>query len=146
MKPSEIVDKAIAKLKDWRGKTLADVRKAIHDADPKIVEEWKYMGSPCWSHDGFICVGNAHKDKVKLTFSEGANLPDPDNIFNNGFGGKRWRAIDLYEGDKVNVRALKNLIRAAVAHNRAVLKAKIPSAARAIRPKAEPKTKRLKKS
>jgi hypothetical protein len=146
MKSSEIIDKKIASLKDWRGKTLAEVRKAIHDADPGIVEEWKYMGSPCWSHDGFICVGNAHKDKVKLTFSEGASLPDPDNIFNNGFGGKRWRAIDLYEGDKVNTRALKNLIRAAVAHNRAVLKAKSPAAARGTRPKAQPKTRRLKKS
>jgi hypothetical protein len=117
MNPSERIDELIAGLTDWRGKTLAGVRKTILEADREIVEEWKWMGSPVWSRDGMIAVGNAHKDKVKLTFSHGASLPDPDKLFNNGFGGKVWRAIDLYEGDKINERALKGLVRAAVAHN-----------------------------
>jgi hypothetical protein len=114
---SAIIDAKIKELADWRGKTLAKVRELIHEADPEIIEEWKWMGSPCWSHDGLICVGNAHKDKVKLTFAQGASLPDPDKLFNNGLDGNRWRAIDLYQGDKVNERALKHLIRAAVAFN-----------------------------
>ena len=117
MKPSELIDRQIADLADWRGKMLADLRKIIHDADPEIIEEWKWMGSPCWSHDGLIVVANAHKDKVKVTFAQGASLPDPDKLFNNGLEGNRWRAIDLYEGDRVDERALKNLIRAAVALN-----------------------------
>jgi hypothetical protein len=111
------IDEKIKELGDWRGKLLAKVREIIHEADPEIIEEWKWMGSPCWSHDGLICVGNAHKDKVKLTFSQGASLPDPDQLFNAGFDGNRWRAIDLYEGDSIHERALKNLIRAAVALN-----------------------------
>jgi hypothetical protein len=142
MKPSEIIDKEIEGLKDWRGKTLAEVRKVIHEADPEVVEEWKYLGTPCWSHDGTICVGNAHKDKVKLTFAEGANLPDPDKIFNNGFAGKFWRAIDLYEGDKVNKPALKKLVRAAVALNRATRKAKTEAKAVKVKPKPKPSKKR----
>jgi hypothetical protein len=113
MNPSELIDKQILDLADWRGTVLAKLRKVIHDADPEIIEEWKWMGSPCWSHDGLICVANAHKDKVKLTFSQGASLPDPDKLFNAGLEGNRWRAIDLYEGDRVNERALKNIIRAA---------------------------------
>ena len=117
IKPSEQIDELIAGLNDWRGKMLANLRKIIHDADPKIIEEWKWMGSPCWSHDGLICVANAHKDKVKLTFSQGASLPDPDKLFNAGLGGNKWRAIDLYEGDKINERSLEGLIRSAVAHN-----------------------------
>jgi hypothetical protein len=111
------IDEKIKELGDWRGKLLAKVREIIHEADPEIIEEWKWMGSPCWSHDGLICVGNAHKDKVKLTFSQGASLPDPNQLFNAGFDGNRWRAIDLYEGDSIHERALKNLIRAAVALN-----------------------------
>ena len=117
MKPSEQIDELIAGINDWRGKMLANLRKIIHDADPEIIEEWKWMGSPCWSHDGLICVANAHKDKVKLTFSQGASLPDPDKLFNAGLEGNKWRAIDLYEGDKINERSLKSLIRSAVAHN-----------------------------
>ncbi len=105
--------------KHWRGKTLAGIRKIIHEADPGITEEWKWMGSPCWYHDGLVCVANAHKEKVKLTFYSGASLPDPDKIFNNGLGGNKWRAIDYFEGDKVNGRALKNAVRAAVAYNQA---------------------------
>jgi len=124
MNPSELIDKYIASLTDWRGKILVTLRKIIHDADHEIIEEWKWMGSPCWYHDGLILVTNAHKDKVKLTFPQGASLPDPDNLFNNGLEGKRWRAIDLYEGDRINERALKNIIRAAVVYNRAGLKRK----------------------
>lgn len=117
MKPSDQIDKLIARLTDWRGKTLADIRRIVLMADPEIVEEWKWMGSPCWSHDGLICLANAHKNKVKLTFSQGASLSDPDKLFNSGLGGNRWRAIDLYENDKINERSLKSLIHSAVAHN-----------------------------
>jgi len=117
MNPSELIDKYIAGLTDWRGKMLADLRKIIYDADPEIIEEWKWMGSPCWSHHGLICVANAHQDKVKLTFSQGASLPDPDKLFNAGLEGNRWRAIDLYEGDKIKELSLKILIKSAVAHN-----------------------------
>ena len=115
--PSKLIDKRIADLADWRGKMLAHVRKIIHQADPQVVEEWKWMGSPCWSHAGLILVANAHKDKVKLTFSNGASLPDPDKIFNAGLQGNKWRAIDFHQGDQMNERALKNLVSAAVAHN-----------------------------
>ncbi|MGA2134009.1 MAG: DUF1801 domain-containing protein [Bryobacteraceae bacterium] len=131
MNPSERIDELIAGLPDWRGKTLAGVRKSILDADGEIIEEWKWMGSPVWSRDGIIAVGNAHKDKVKLTFSHGASLPDPDKLFNAGFGGKVWRAIDLLEGDKINARALKNLVRAAIDYNQAKLKRKAPAGTRA---------------
>jgi hypothetical protein len=131
MNPSERIDELIAGLPDWRGKTLAGVRKSILDADGEIIEEWKWMGSPVWSRDGIIAVGNAHKDKVKLTFSHGASLPDPDKLFNAGFGGKVWRAIDLFEGDKINARALKNLVRAAIDYNQAKLKRKAPAGTRA---------------
>jgi hypothetical protein len=117
MTPSDKIDQLIAKLTDWRGKTLTSVRKAILAADKEIVEEWKWMGSPVWERDGIIAVGNAHKEKVKLTFAHGASLPDPDKLFNAGLEGKVWRAIDLFEGDKVDARALKNLIRAAIEFN-----------------------------
>ena len=120
--PSERIDQLIAGLNNWRGPTLAAVRKAILAADDAIVEEWKYMGSPVWSRDGTIAVGNAHKDKVKLTFSHGASLPDPHRLFNNGFGGKVWRAIDLFEGDTFDARALTSLVRTAIEHNQARLK------------------------
>jgi hypothetical protein len=139
MNPSERIDQLIAELTDWRGKMLADLRKVIQDADPEIIEEWKWMGSPCWSHDGLICVANAHKDKVKVTFAQGASLPDPDKLFNAGLGGNRWRAIDLYEGDRVNERSLKNIIRAAAAHNRAGRKRKTSADARGTRPKVRKK-------
>lgn len=119
MTPSERIDQLIAETPDWRGETLAAVRKAILAADPEVVEDWKYMGSPVWSRDGAIAVGNAHKDKVKLTFAHGASLPDPVGLFNNGFGGKVWRAIDLYEGDAIDAPALTDLVRAAIAYNQA---------------------------
>src|SRR6266436_1027970 len=126
MNPSERIDELIARLTDWRGKTLANIRKSILEADRKIIEEWKWMGSPVWSRDGMIAVGNAHKDKVKLTFSHGASLSDPDKLFNAGLQGSAWRAIDLFEGDMINERALKNLIRAAVDFNQIKLKRKAP--------------------
>ena len=103
-----LIDEMIAELTDWRGRTLASIRKSILGADPEIIEEWKWMGSPVWSRDGMIAVGNAHKDKVKITFSHGASLPDPEKLFNAGLGGNAWRAIDLFEGDKINERALKS--------------------------------------
>ncbi|NEU97314.1 DUF1801 domain-containing protein [Bradyrhizobium uaiense] len=117
MTASERIDQMIDDLTDWRGKTLASLRKSILAADPDIIEEWKWMGSPVWSRDGIIAVGNAHKGKVKLTFMYGAQLPDPDKLFNTGFEGNVRRAIDLFEGDKVNDRALKALIRAAIELN-----------------------------
>jgi hypothetical protein len=131
MNPSGRIDLLIDSLHDWRGKTLAAVRKTILDADPEIIEEWKWMGSPVWSRDGMIAVGNAHKDKVKLTFSNGASLPDPDKLFNAGLQGNRWRALDLFEGDKLNTRALKHLVRAAISYNQTKLKKKAPARARA---------------
>ncbi len=131
MNPSERIDQLIEKLTDWRGKTLASIRKSILECDREIIEEWKWMGSPVWSHDGMIAVGNAHKDKVKLTFAHGASLPDPDKIFNAGLGGNQWRAIDFFEGDKINARALKNIVRAAVEYNQIKLKRKAPAGTRA---------------
>ena len=127
MNPSERIDQLITKLTDWRGRTLAGIRKSILEADREIIEEWKWMGSPVWSRDGIIAVGNAHKDKVKLTFAHGASLPDPDKLFNAGLEGKMWRAIDLFEGDPIHERALKNLVRAAIEYNQSKLKRKAPA-------------------
>src|SRR2546429_891713 len=134
MNPSERIDELIAKLTDWRGKTLAGIRKSFLKADREIIEEWKWMGSPVWSRDGMIAVANAHKDKVKVTFSRGASLADPDKLFNAGLEGKTWRAIDFFEGDKINEPALKNLVRAAIDHNQTKSK-KAPAGARAKEPK-----------
>ncbi len=131
MNPSQRIDQMIADLTDWRGKTLASIRKSVLKADREIIEEWKWMGSPVWSRDGMIAVGNAHKDKVKLTFSNGASLPDPDKLFNAALEGNKWRAIDLFEGDKINERALENLVRAAIAYNQSKLKRKAPAGSRA---------------
>src|SRR5438093_10313362 len=131
MNPSERIDELIAGLTDWRGKTFASIRKSILEADREIIEEWKWMGSSVWSHDAIIAVGNAHKDKVKLTFAHGASLPDPDKLFNAGLEGNARRAIDFFEGDKINERALKNLVRAAVDFNQIKLKRKEPAGTRA---------------
>ncbi len=130
MDPSERIDQLIAKLGDWRGETLASIRKSILEADREITEEWKWMGSPVWSRDGIIVVGNAHKEKVKLTFAHGAKIPDPDKLFNAGLEGSTWRAIDLFEGDKVDAPALKKLVRAAIDYNQA-RKKKAPARTRA---------------
>ena len=116
----------IARLTDWRGKTLATIRKSILATDPEITEDWKWMGSPAWSRDGIIAVATILKGKVKLTFSYGAKLPDPHQIFNAGFEGKVWRAIDFFEGDEINERALKELVRAAIDFNQGGLKKRAP--------------------
>ncbi|HUJ16920.1 MAG TPA: DUF1801 domain-containing protein [Nitrospirota bacterium] len=131
MNSSKRIDQLIAKLTDWRGKTFAGIRKSILEADREIIEEWKWMGSPVWSHDGIIAVANAHKEKVKLTFAHGASLPDPDKLFNAGLEGNARRGIDFFEGDKINEHALKNLVRAAADCNRAKLKKKAPPGTRA---------------
>jgi|SRR5579859_5814161 len=114
---SAFIDKKIKELADWRGKTLAKVRGLIHEAEPDVVEEWKWMGTPVWSHSGIICTGETYKNVVKLTFAKGAALKDPSHLFNSSLEGNVRRAIDIHEGDKIDEAALKNLIRAAVALN-----------------------------
>ncbi len=118
MTAGEQIDEIIAGLADWRGPALARIRRIIREADPLITEEIKWRGAPVWSHDGNVCVGGAFRGKVKLTFPDGASLPDPDGLFNNGLGGKRWRAIDVFEQDELAEESLKALVRAAVEHNR----------------------------
>src|SRR6478735_3936814 len=114
---SALIDEKIKELGDWRGKTLAKVRKIIHDADPEIVEEWKWMGTPVFSHGGIVCTGETYKNVVKMTFAKGAALKDPARLFNSSLEGNVRRAIDIHEDDKINEAALKDLIRAAVALN-----------------------------
>jgi hypothetical protein len=114
---SAFIDEKIKELGDWRGKMLAKVREIIHKADPEIVEEWKWMGTPVWSHSGIVCTGETYKNAVKMTFAKGASLKDPSGLFNSSLDGNVRRAIDIHEGDKVNEAALKDLIRAAVALN-----------------------------
>ena len=111
------IDEKIKELGDWRGKTLARVREIIHEADPEIVEEWKWMGTPVWSHGGIVCTGETYKDVVKMTFAKGAALQDPSGLFNSSLEGNVRRAIDIHGGDKLDEAALKDLIRAAVALN-----------------------------
>ena len=113
------IDQLIAKTADWRGERLAELRALIHDVDPGVIEEWKWMGTPVWSHDGMYVLANPHKDKVKLQFFHGAQLADPKKLFNAGLGGGKWRAIDFFEGDTINKAALKALLRAAIAYNKA---------------------------
>lgn len=117
MNASEHIDAKIEQLADWRGERLAEIRKLIHQVDPEVVEDWKWRGAPVWSHQGMYAVANAHKDKVKLTFFHGAKLPDPEKLFNTGFGGNTWRAIDFFKGDKIDKAALKALLREAVTYN-----------------------------
>ena len=114
---SELISEKIASLGDWRGATLARMRKLIHDADPQVVEEWKWMGTPVWSHDGILCTGESYKSAVKLTFAKGASLADPTGLFNASLDGNMRRAIDIHEGEEVAAAAFKALIRAAIAHN-----------------------------
>ena len=114
--PSQLINARIEELSDWRGETLARVRTLIKQADPEVVEEWKW-GGPVWSHDGIICTGEAYKNAVKLTFARGASLADPSGLFNSSLAGNTRRAIDVHEGDKIDQGALKALIRAAVALN-----------------------------
>ena len=115
--PSERIDKRIAELGDWRGKILSRMRKLIKEADPEVAEEWKWMGTPVWSHDGIICTGESYKSIVKLTFSKGASLKDPARLFNSSLDGRVRRAIDIHEGEKVDAGAFKALVRAAIALN-----------------------------
>ena len=114
---SALIDEKIKQLGDWRGKTLAKVRGIIHKADPEIVEEWKWRGTPVWSHGGIVCTGETYKNIVKLTFAKGAALPDPSGLFNSSLEGNVRRAIDIHEDDELDKAALRDLIRAAVALN-----------------------------
>jgi hypothetical protein len=114
---SELIDKRVAELGDWRGETLSRMRKLIKEADRDVVEEWKWMGTPVWSHDGIICTGESYKTIVKLTFARGASLKDPAKLFNASLDGNARRAIDIHEGEEVDAGAFKALIRAAVALN-----------------------------
>jgi hypothetical protein len=115
---SELISKRIAELGDWRGKTLGRMRKLIKQADPDVVEEWKWMGTPVWSHDGIICTGESYKDKIKLTFAKGASLKDPAHLFNSSLDGNVRRAIDIEIGKEVDESAFKALIREAIALNK----------------------------
>jgi hypothetical protein len=118
--PSQLIDARIKELSDWRGETLARVRILIKQADPEVVEEWKWRGVPVWSHAGMICTGETYKNVVKMTFATGASLEDPSGLFNSSLEGNTRRAIDFHEGDKIDEKALKALIRAAVARNTSV--------------------------
>jgi hypothetical protein len=115
--PSELIDATIRELGDWRGETLSRLRTLIKQADPEVVEEWKWRGTPVWSHDGMICTGETYKSVVKMTFAKGASLKDPSGLFNSSLEGNTRRAIDFHEGDKIDEKALKALVRSAVALN-----------------------------
>ena len=132
--PSRLIDARIKELNDWRGETLARVRMLIKQADPEVVEEWKWRGVPVWSHAGMICTGETYKNVVKMTFAKGASLEDPSGLFNASLEGNTRRAIDIHEGDKIDEEALKALIRAAVALNMSVR-----AAARPVRAQKKPK-------
>jgi hypothetical protein len=124
--PSQKIDEYVAELDDWRHDTFSQIRKIIQDADPDVIEEWKWMGTPVWYHDGIIACANPLKDKVKITFNQGASLPDPNKLFNAGLDGNQRRAIDYYEKDKINKRALKTLLSAAISYNCGASKATKP--------------------
>ncbi|WFU10813.1 DUF1801 domain-containing protein [Rhizobium sp. CB3090] len=132
--PSVLIDGRIKELSDWRGETLARVRTLIHQADPEVIEEWKWRGVPVWSHDGIICTGETYKNVVKMTFAKGASLEDPSSLFNSSMEGNTRRAIDFHESDEIDEEALKALIRAAVALNTAT------RAARPVRSQKKPKS------
>src|SRR6266478_875089 len=134
---SAFIDQKIKELGGWRGKTLAKVRGILHEADPEIIEEWKWMGTPVWSHGGIVCTGETYKKVVKMTFAKGAALKDPASLFNSSLDGNVRRAIDIHEGDKIDEAALKDLIRTAVALNLAALSLKGKS-----KPKPKPKPRR----
>jgi len=132
--PSQLIDARIKELSDWRGEMLARIRILIKQADPEVVEEWKWRGVPVWSHAGIICTGETYKNVVKMTFAKGASLEDPSRLFNSSLEGNTRRAIDLHEGDKINEKALKALIRAAV-----VLNTSVRASARSAGSRKEPK-------
>ena len=129
--PSQLIDARIKELSDWRGETLARVRILIKQADPEVVEELKWRGVPVWSHAGMICTGETYKNVVKMTFAKGASLDDPSALFNSSLEGNTRRAIDFFEGDEINERALKKLVRAAVEYNQLKLKNKPPATKKA---------------
>ena len=129
--PSRLIDARIKDLGDWRGETLARVRSVIKEACPDVVEEWKWRGVPVWEHSGIICTGETYKAVVKLTFAYGASLEDPSGLFNSSLEGNTRRAIDIHEDDKINERALKNLVRAAADYNQAKKQRKAPAGTRA---------------
>ena len=116
--PSELIDERIRELGDWRGKMLGRLRSLVKEADPEVVEEWKWRGVPVWSHDGLICTGETYKNVVKMTFAKGAALKDPSGLFNSSLEGNTRRAIDFHEGEKIDEKALKALVRAAVTLNK----------------------------
>jgi len=116
--PSRLIDERIEELGDWRGKMLSRIRALVKEADPEVVEEWKWRGVPVWSHDGLICTGETYKNVVKMTFAKGAALKDPSSLFNSSLEGSTRRAIDFHEGEKINEKALKTLIRAAIILNK----------------------------
>jgi len=122
--PSERIDLYIAGIAGWRGNALAAIRRVMREADPAVTEDWKWMGSPVWYCDGMIAVANAHREKVKVTFAQGAHLADPGGVFNAGLGGKEWRAIDVVEKDQLDEAALRRLVKTAIAYNRAQRKDK----------------------
>lgn len=128
MDASKLIDQKLAALSDWRGELIRFLRQLIHEVDPTIIEEWKWMGTPTWNHDGIVCLANAHKFVVKVTFPKGAKLADPQRVFNAGLGGNAWRAIDWSQGDTINVDGVKGLIRAAIAINSAMPAARKPDA------------------
>jgi len=128
--PSQLIDARIAELGDWRGEMLGRLRAVVKEADPEIIEAWKWRGVPVWEHDGIICTGETYKAVVKMTFAKGASLEDPSSLFNSSLEGNARRAIDFFEGDKINERALRNLVRAAVDCNQIKLKKKAPARAK----------------
>jgi hypothetical protein len=130
--PSQKIDELISELDGWRHDTFSELRRIIQEADPEVIEEWKWMGTPVWYHDGIIACANPLKDKVKITFQQGARLPDPNKLFNASLDGNQRRAIDFYEKDKINKRALRTLVLAAISYNREASK----------KPKPKPKTAR----
>ena len=138
--PSELIDARIQELSDWRGETLARVRILIKQADPEVVEEWKWRGVPVWSHAGIICTGETYKNIVKMTFAQGAALADPSGLFNSSLEGNTRRAIDFHEGDEIDEKALKALIRAAVAHNMSARGTSVRAAAGPVRAQKKPKS------
>jgi len=128
--PSQLIDARIAELGDWRGEMLGRLRAVVKEADPEIIETWKWRGVPVWEHDGIVCTGETYKAVVKMTFAKGASLEDPSSLFNSSLEGNARRAIDFFEGDKINERALRNLVRAAVDCNQIKLKKKAPARAK----------------
>lgn len=128
--PSKLIDARIKELSDWRGEMFARVRSIIHEVDPEVIEEWKWRGVPVFEHDGIICTGETYKAVVKLTFAHGASLADPSRLFNSSLEGNMRRAIDIHEGEKINEKALKALVRAAVEFNQSKAKKKAPARAK----------------